>query len=202
MKASRFYSFSYIYIYIIIYVYIYIWHSAFNLLSFDRHKSPVVRVGSPPPVHKPFFPEMDRNRSNQVSVLTDPCPDNGGRNRQACHYRAMLELFFHQCRLKMERTAAKLMASKKKSRAWENQQEAFDGPPSSIIKGLLACGRPAPPRLFVTPPQRNASKKGRLKNNIASWYHGVPGEGLRGSEAGFQRASAGMSKVSKNIAFS
>ena len=50
--------------------------------------------------------------------------------------------------------------------------------------------------------QRNASKKGRLKNNIASWYHGVPGEGLRGSEAGFQRASAGMSKVSKNIAFS
>ena len=102
----------------------------------------------------------------------------------------------------MERTAAKLMASKKISRAWENQPEAFDGPPSSIIKALLACGRPAPPRLFVTPPQRNASKKGRLKNNIASWYHGVPGEGLRGSEAGFQRASAGMSKVSKNIAFS
>ena len=159
-------------------------------------------MGSPPPVHKPLFPEMDRNRSNQVSVPTDPCPDTGGRNRQACHCRAMLELFFHQCGLKMERTAAKLMASQKKSRAWENQQEAFDGPPSSIIKALLACGRPAPPRLFVTPPQRNASKKGRLKNNIASWYHGVPGEGLRGSEAGFQRASVGMSKVSKNIAFS
>ena len=147
----------------------FIWHSAFNFFSFDIHKSPVVRVGSPPPVHKPLRPEMDRNRSNQVSVLTDPCPDTGGRNRQTCHCRAMLELFFHQCGLKMERTAAKLMASKKKSRAWENQQEAFDGPPSSIIKALLACGRPAPPRLFVTPPQRNASKKGWLKNNIASW---------------------------------
>ena len=182
--------------------YIYIWHSAFNLLSFDIHKSPAVRVGSPPPVHKPFFPEMDRNRSNQVSVLTDPCPDNGGRNRQACHYRAMLELFFHQCGLKMERTAAKLMASKKKAGLGKTNRKRLTVRPLQLLKALLACGRPAPPRLFVTPPQRNASKKGRLKNNIASWYHGVPGEGLRGSEAGFQRASAGMSKVSKNIAFS
>ena len=123
------------------------WQSAFSILSFDIHKSPVVRVGSPPPVHKPLFPEMDRNRSNQVSVLTDPCSDNGGRNRQACHYRAMLELFFHQCGLKMERTVAKLMASQKKTGLGKTNRKRLTVHPLQLLRDfwlvavqlLLAC---------------------------------------------------------------
>lgn len=64
------------------------------------------------------------------------------------------------------------------------------------------CGCPAPSRLFALPPQRNASKKGRLRNSVASWQHGVHGEGLSGSGAGFQRSFVVTSKLMKNIVFS